>query len=137
MLVHWFTEMQTNIAKSSIQSEFNGLLSIGMAIVWIRNFLIELGWCDPEKVGTILTNYQSREKFDQTTKNRLLVEPSTVFCDCEGAVKLAVNGKYGKRTKHIEVSAHSIHEWQNSGDIEVVHIPRELQPADCRLPHRR
>ena len=37
MVIHWFSEMQTNVAKSSIESEYNGILSVSTMLVWMYN----------------------------------------------------------------------------------------------------
>jgi hypothetical protein len=48
-------------------------------------------------------------------------------------VQLATDGKFGKRTKHFEVKVHAVREWQSAGEISVVHVLRDQQPADMMV----
>ena len=56
--------------------------------------------------------------------------PLKIFCDNIGAIALAKESRYQKRTKHIKRCINSIHEKVKDGDIEVCKIHTDLNVAD-------
>ena len=53
-----------------------------------------------------------------------------IYGDNQGAIKLAYNPIYHKRTKHIDVRHHFVRDYIASGAIAVEYISTELQQAD-------
>ena len=56
--------------------------------------------------------------------------PMTIFCDNTGAIALAKESRFQKRTKHIKRRFNSIREKVKDGDIEVCKIHTDLNVAD-------
>ena len=56
--------------------------------------------------------------------------PMKIFCDNTGAIALAKESMFHKRTKHIKRRFNSIHEKVKEGDIEVCKIHADLNVAD-------
>ena len=56
--------------------------------------------------------------------------PMKIFCDNTGAIALAKESKFHKRTKHIKRHFNSIREKVKDGDIEVCKIHTDLNVAD-------
>ena len=53
-----------------------------------------------------------------------------IFCDNIGAIALAKESRFDKRTKHIKRSFNSIHHQVSEGDIEICKIHMDLNVAD-------
>jgi hypothetical protein len=71
--------------------------------IWLKHALIELGLKDI---------------------------PSALSCDNNGAIDLAHNPRVGDRSKHIDVQYHFTRELVEKGDLTVLHIDSEYNPAD-------
>ena len=56
--------------------------------------------------------------------------PMKIFCDNTGAIALAKEFRFHKRTKHIKRHFNSIHEQVHVGDIEISKIHTDLNVAD-------
>ena len=56
--------------------------------------------------------------------------PMKIFCDNTGAIALAKESRFHKRTKHIKRRFNSIHEKVKDGDIEICKIHTDLNVAD-------
>ena len=55
--------------------------------------------------------------------------PMKIFCDNTGAIALAKESIFHKRTKHIKRRFNSIHEQVKDGDIEICKIHTDLNVA--------
>ena len=86
--VHWVSKLQTEIALSTLESEYIALSTAMRELLPMRNFVLEIQ--DKMKLG---------EKKNVTLK-------STVFEDNNGALSLASSPKMTPRTKHIAVKYH-------------------------------
>ena len=53
-----------------------------------------------------------------------------IFNDNIGALKLAENNEFHRRTKHIDIRFHFIREVVSRKEIELNHIETKCQPAD-------
>ncbi|CAB0012185.1 unnamed protein product, partial [Nesidiocoris tenuis] len=58
------------------------------------------------------------------------IGPTRIFVDNEGARKLALNGAYQARTKHIDVRHHFVRERIQKKEIELEYIPSAEMVAD-------
>ena len=56
--------------------------------------------------------------------------PMKIFCDNTGAIALAKESRFHKRTKHIKRRFNSIHNQVKEGDIEICKIHLDLNVAD-------
>ena len=56
--------------------------------------------------------------------------PMKMFCDNTGAIALAKESRFHKRTKHIKRSFNSIRDQVKEGDIEISNIHTDLNVAD-------
>ncbi len=56
--------------------------------------------------------------------------PMKIFCDNTGAIALAKESRFHKRTKHIKRRFNSIRDLVKEGDIEVCKIHMDLNVAD-------
>ena len=56
--------------------------------------------------------------------------PMKIFCDNTGAIALAKESKFHKRTKHIKRCFNSIRDLVKEGDIQVCKIHMDLNVAD-------
>jgi hypothetical protein len=57
-------------------------------------------------------------------------QPTELFCDNQGALKLVSNPEFHRRTKHIDVRYHYVREQQMDGSIVVSHVGTKEQLAD-------
>ena len=73
-------------------------------IIWLRGFLIELGFSQDQ--------------------------PTPLHANNTSAIQIAANPVYHERTKHIEVDCHSIREAYDRQAITLPHISTTLQIAD-------
>ncbi|CAA7052282.1 unnamed protein product [Microthlaspi erraticum] len=53
-----------------------------------------------------------------------------IFCDSQSAIALSKNNVHHERTKHIDVKYHFIRDVIADGDVEVLKISTEKNPAD-------
>ena len=56
--------------------------------------------------------------------------PLKIFCDNTGAIALAKESRFHKRTKHIKRCFNSIRDLVQVGDIEICKIHTDLNVAD-------
>ena len=56
--------------------------------------------------------------------------PMKIFCDNTGAIALAKESRFHKRTKHIKRRFNSIRDLVQVGDIEICKIHTDLNVAD-------
>ncbi|KAG7597916.1 Reverse transcriptase RNA-dependent DNA polymerase [Arabidopsis suecica] len=101
--ISWKSGLQRVVALSSTESEYMSLTEAVKEAVWLKGLLKEFG-------------------FDQRS-----VE---IFCDSQSAIALSKNNVHHERTKHIDVRYHFIREIIANGDVDVVKIDTEKNPAD-------
>lgn len=101
--ISWKSVLQRVVALSTTESEYMSLTEAVKEVVWLKGLLKEFG-------------------YDQKS-----VE---IFCDSQSAIALSKNNVHHERTKHIDVKCHFIREIIASGDIDVVKISTEKNPAD-------
>ena len=54
----------------------------------------------------------------------------TLFCDNTGAIAIAKEPRFHKKTKHIKRIFNSIHEYIQDGDIDICIVHKDLNVAD-------
>lgn len=93
--VSWQSRLQKCVALSTTEAEYIAAVEAGKELIWMRNFLEELG-------------------LDQG--NYLL------HCDSQSAIHLAKNATFHSRTKHIKRRYHWIREAIEDKSFELIKI---------------
>jgi len=102
--VLWSSRLQRYTALSSTESEYTTASATGCEIIWMREFLDEIG-------------------YDVSA-------PSTLFVDNNSAVLIAKNPEHQSTMKHVNRSYHWIREKVADGEIKVQHVAGTDNPAD-------
>ena len=102
--ISWASQHQKTVALSVGESEYMELAATGRQCAWLRSFSVEIGF-----------------PFTQAT---------TICVDNQAAIFLAINPAVERRTKHIDIHHHYIHEQVETEVIDLYHIAREDNPAD-------
>lgn len=102
--IQWKSQRQPIVSLSSTEAELVGMCSLVKEMVWIRKLSQELGIIDNA--------------------------PSTVYCDNQSAIRLAINEKSVQRTRHMGIRAAFTREQIENKEIEVEHVKSEEQLAD-------
>jgi len=103
-LISWGSQKQSIVTLSSTEAEYVALANGVKEAIWLRNFLVELGY--PQK------------------------EPTPVQVDNQSAIRLAHNPEFHNRTKHIDVRFHFIRNLVTENEISVPYVPTDQQAAD-------
>lgn len=101
--VSWKSSLQKVVALSSTESEYIALSETSREAVWLRGFMVELG-------------------FEQGAVK--------IYCDSQSAMALAKNAVCHERTKHIQTKYHFVRDLITDGWVQVVKIATEYNPAD-------
>nr|XP_040245144.2 uncharacterized mitochondrial protein AtMg00810-like [Aegilops tauschii subsp. strangulata] len=97
-LVSWSSKRQATVSRSSAEAECRAVAHAVAECCWLRQLLLEL--------------------------HRPLPSATVVFCDNVSAVYMACNPVQHRRTKHIKIDIHFVHEKVSLGQIRVLHICR-------------
>lgn len=103
--ISWRSQKQTTVSISSTEAEVIAASEAVQEIIWLNRLLGNL--------------YKNTEK-------------PVLNLDNESAIKLAKNPQYEyhKRTKHIKLKHFFVRECVCNGDLNIQHVPSELQLAD-------
>lgn len=102
--IAWGSRRLLFVSLSTTESEYNAISETTKDVVWVRRLLNSIGCKQPQ--------------------------PTKMFCDNQGAVKLSSNPEFHRRTKHIDVRYHYVREQQQLGCISVIHVGTKDQLAD-------
>ena len=94
------------MAISTCEAEYIAASEAANEGVWMKEFIIDLGVIPNASV------------------------PVTLLCDNTGAMSLAKESRFHKRTKHINRRFNAIREQVKEGDIEICKIHTDLNVAD-------
>ena len=108
----WKSQLQTEIALSSTESEYTGLSYALRDAIPLMNLLKEM-----HQLGFQVTSEQAKVH-------------CRVFEDNSGALEMATVHKYRPRTKHLNVKLHHFREYVESGEISIHKIHTTDQVAD-------
>ena len=97
----WLGCKQSCMASSTTESEYVVVSLTSKKIVWARRFLAYLGFSQPKTTPFLFDN--------------------------QFVIRLALNPKFHKWKKYIDVLFHLIREFQARGDIFVSYVPTRLQ----------
>jgi hypothetical protein len=103
--VSWCSSKQSIVAGSTCEAEYIAASEAAQG-VWMKEFISDLGVI-PSASG-----------------------PMTLFCDNTGAIAIAKESRFHKRTKHIKRRFNSIHNYVKDGDIELCKVHMDLNVAD-------
>ena len=104
--VSWCSSKQSVLAGSMCEAEYIATLEAANEGVWMKEFISDLGVI-PSASG-----------------------PMKIFADNTGAISLAKESRFHKRTKHIKRRFNSIRDQVKEGDIEICKIHTDLNVAD-------
>ena len=104
--VSWCSSKQIVVAGSMCEEEYIAASEAANEGVWMKEFISDLGVI-PSASG-----------------------PMEIFCDNTGAIVLAKESRFHKRTKHIKRRFNSIRDEVKEGGIEICKIHTDLNVAD-------
>ena len=104
--VSWCSSKQSVVAGSTCEAEYIAASEAANEGVWMKEFISDLGVI-PSASG-----------------------PMKILCDNTGAIALARESRFHKRTKHIKRCFNSIRDLVQVGDIEICKIHTDLNVAD-------
>ena len=102
--ITWTSKSQTSVSLSSTESEYRALMEGTREAIWLKRLLCEPNLIPPQSIP--------------------------IYCDNLGSVKLSHNPTFHSRSKHFDIHLHFTREKVQEGEIEVLHIPTDQQPAD-------
>lgn len=103
--VTWSSRRQKCVSLSTMEAEYVAACEASKEAVWIRNLLQDLN-------------------------PRICSDPITLKVDNQGAIRLAMNQDYHKRTKHIDIRYHYIREKLEDNAIAVEYDDSKHEKAD-------
>ena len=104
--VNWCSSKQSVVGGSTCEAEYIAASEAANEGVWMREFISDLG---------VIHSASG---------------PMKIFCDNTGAIALAKESRFHKRTEHIKRCFNSIREQVKDGDIEICKIHTDLNVAD-------
>ena len=104
--VSWCSSKQSIVVGSTCEAEYIAASEAANEGVWTKEFISDLGVI-PSASG-----------------------PMKIFCDNTGAIALAKESRFHKRTEHIKICFNSIRDQVKEGDIEICKIHTDLNVTD-------
>lgn len=102
--ITWSSKRQQTIALSTTEAEYMAMASAVQEALWVRQLANELQ-------GRTMANIN-------------------LFCDNQGAIKLAESDAFRPRTKHIDIRHHFIRNYVEKGIINVKYVSTQEMVAD-------
>lgn len=102
--VSWSSRLQSIVTLSTTEAEYVAAVSAAQEILWLRNFLTELGY-----------SFSS---------------PSTLYIDNQSALSVAKNPEHHGRMKHLDLRFYWLRDEVASGKIGLAHLRTDVMPAD-------
>jgi hypothetical protein len=104
--VSWCSSKQSVVAGSTCEAEYIAASQAAHEGVWRKEFISDLGVIPSASC------------------------PMTILCDNTGAIAIAKEPKFHKRTKHIKHRFNSIRNYIKDGDIDICKVHTNLNVAD-------
>ena len=104
--VSWCSSKQSVVEGSTCEAEYIAASEAANKVVWMKEFISDIGVIPSAS------------------------DPRKIYCDNTGAIALAKESRFHKRTKHIKRRFDSIHDQVKEGDIEICKIHTDLNIAD-------
>jgi hypothetical protein len=102
--VLWLSKKQSTVALSTAEAEYIAIATVAQEVIWINQYLTELGMKDPET--PILRS------------------------DNQAAIQITNNDTLHSRTKHIDIRYHFIRQVVKQGGVKLTYINTKEQEAD-------
>ena len=106
--VSWCSSKQSVVADSTCKEEYIAASEVAKEGVWMKEFITDLG-----VVPSAL-------------------DPMTLFCDNTGAIALAKEPRFHKRTRHIKRRFNSIRDYIKEEDINICKVHKGFLTIDMR-----
>ena len=100
---------QSIMAGSTCEAEYMAASEATHEAIWMREFITDLG---------VIPNASG---------------PMTLFCDNTGAIALAKEPRFHRKTRHIKRRFNSIRESVQNGDIEICKVHTVRTPTQCHI----
>ena len=110
-IISWNSKKQTVVARSSAHAEYRSMTMVTCELMWIKQFLQELRFCE--------------------------VVEMKLYCDNHAAFHIASNSVFHERTKHIKIDCHFIGEKLLSKEIITEFINSNDQPTNILMKSLR
>ena len=94
------------MAGSTCEAEYMAASEAAHEAIWVKEFITDLG---------VIPNASG---------------PMKIFCDSTGAISIAKEPRFHKKTKHIKLRLNSILEYVKDGDTELCKVHTDLNVAD-------
>jgi transposase InsO family protein len=101
--ISWSSRKQELVTLSTAEAEYVAATHAAKEAIWLRRLLAELF---------------------------MMRMPTTLYCDNQAALKLAVDDNFHARTKHIDVRYHFIRMVVANGSIVIIYCPTDEMTAD-------
>ena len=102
--ISWYSRKQEIVTLSTAEAEYVAATHAAKEAIWLRRLIFEL--------------------FPHSTS------PTTIFCDNQAAIKLAIDDNYHARTKHIDIRYHFIRQVIADKTITLIYCPTDDMAAD-------
>ncbi|KAJ2924432.1 hypothetical protein H1R20_g12657, partial [Candolleomyces eurysporus] len=114
-IILWSSKKQPIITLSSTESEYIALTHAAKEAKWL--------WTLTREILPVVGLGAYVEKFN----------PTVLYCDNQGAIKLSTNPVFHARTKHINIHFHYICQTITSRDLQLVYCPTDSMVADIMM----
>jgi hypothetical protein len=101
--ISWKTKKQPTVSLSTVEAEYIALATASSELIWIRNFLNEIGFKQPT---------------------------TTIYEDNQGCIAIANNPIVKSRVKHVDIKYHFLRERILNNELLVKYISTSNQEAD-------
>jgi hypothetical protein len=102
--ISWSSKLQSIVTLSTTEAEYVAAVEAAKEIVWLRQFLSELGY--------------SAES------------PSVLRMDNQSAISVSENPEHHGRMKHLDLRFHWLRDTVDEGIIKPLFLPTHQMPAD-------
>lgn len=104
-VISWSSQKQQTVATSSCEAKYMAASYCTKEALWLRNLL--------EHLGIAQRN------------------PTTIYCDNQGAISLTKDASLHSRSKHIDVAHHFVRERVETNQVTFEYVPTHRMPADA------
>jgi hypothetical protein len=116
--ISWLSKLQPTVALSSTEAEYMALSAVTQETLFLRQLLPVFADCLIQPPHTAVPDLP------------MVLPPTQIWEDNQGAIHMATNQVTSARTKHIDIRHHFVREQLESRAISVTYIPTQHQLAD-------